>query len=372
MKKLVCILAILAATPLAFASKARLEALGQGSNGSYFIKDSRNVFLNPATITSLSNQVNLEVGSNTTSPKAEGGLTHKADFGSLGLHLGRLGMGAQNILDAEGSITGLSLFNPQNSLEFLYGREMGNFNMGAALHYSNSESDVGETANLPDSSASITTLRVGAETDMFGAYLTYGLTEESKTEDVGNTVVEYDGSNSMKLGGVYNFSDTTKVSAEIMQVDYKWNTGTATGERGQQEMSANFYNQLAGDDNFFVFYTIGLTQAEYTIDYDAVGVDDIEDKRMYMPVVIGGEAKVKEWLTLRASVKQNTILDERDYKDNANNLKTSNLDDTVVAAGLGLNFGRVTIDSVFEGARTGSGRIDGNEFLAKAALKYTY
>ncbi|MCB0390821.1 MAG: hypothetical protein KDD58_06015 [Bdellovibrionales bacterium] len=373
MKFIICFIGILTASSVSMASKARLEALGQDTNGSYFIMDNRNIFLNPASISGFENQINLEVG-NSVSPKAEGGLINKSSFGTLGLHLGRYGMGAQNIMSAELTPTSLTLFKPQNSVELLYGKELSNINIGFALLYANSSSDTGETVNLPDSTSTVTTFRAGVEANKFGALLVYGLTEESKTENTATTNIEYDGKNSIKLGGYYNFTDNTKLSAEIKQVDFNFDdgTGTVTGERGSQEIGINFYNKLTGDEDYFVFYTIGLTQAEYTVDYDQVAADDIEDKRMYLPIVIGGEAKVKEWLTLRASVKQNTMIDDVDYKDNVNNKKTSNIDDTVVAAGLGLNFGRVTIDSVFAGVSSGSGKIDGNEFLAKTAFKYTY
>ncbi|MCB0356921.1 MAG: hypothetical protein KDD40_07935 [Bdellovibrionales bacterium] len=371
-KLLMCALVTFAVAPLAFASKARLEALGQSANGSYFIDDSRNIFLNPATLAGMSNQLNIEVGNNTTTPKAEGGLIHNSDFGSLGLQLGRIGMGAQNISDAEGTIP-ISLFNPQNSVEFLYARDIGSMNVGGALLYANSDSDTGATANLPDHDASVMTLRGGVANDQFSAYLNYGLTEESNTENVGNVKIKYDGSTSAQLGGVYNLSKTTKVAGEIVMLDYKFDDGAGlTGDYSKQNLAVNFYNQLAGDDTYFIFYSVGLAKGEQTIDYDPAAANDVEDSQMYLPIVIGGEAKVKEWLTLRASVKQNTIIDSDETKNGATDLKTNNLDDTVIAAGLGLEFGRVTIDSVLEGARSGSGKIDGNELLAKVAFKYTY
>ena len=78
----------------AFATKARLEALGEDQYGSQFISDNRNVFLNAATVNFHKDLVYMEFGSSdstgshafegvtlgtetdqdlSASPKAEGG-----------------------------------------------------------------------------------------------------------------------------------------------------------------------------------------------------------------------------------------------------------------------------------------------------------
>lgn len=358
---------------VAEASKARLEALGQGADGSYFINDNRNIFLNPATIIGMNNQLNIEVGNNGgVNPKAEGGLIHSNEVGTFGLHLGRLGMGAQNISRAETDLTYV-LFNPQNSVELFFGRDLGGFNVGASLLYSNSKSDTGETVNLPDDKASVMTMKVGTHNDSFGAFFAYSINEESKTEDLASVIREYEATSSMKLGGVYNLNDNLKLSAQVTQLDFKFNNGAGlTGTSGQQDLVLNMYNHLVGDKEFFVFYTVGITQAKQTKDYDTVSANDVEESQMYLPLAIGAEAQVKDWLTLRASVKQNTLIDNTELKNAATDLKTSNLDDTVISAGLGLHFGKVTIDGLLEGARSGTGNISGNSFLANASLNYSY
>src|SRR6476659_1261938 len=70
-------LAVLA-TP-AFATKARLQALGEDNYGSAYINDNRNVWLNAAQINNHKDLVTYEFGSNQTAdnaatPRGEGGI----------------------------------------------------------------------------------------------------------------------------------------------------------------------------------------------------------------------------------------------------------------------------------------------------------
>lgn len=90
----------------AHASKARLLALGQSSQGSLFISDERNIFLNPAQMTQFFNHVNFEMGqtqvrtaNQVSSPKAEGGLVADG-WGDLklGLQLGRISQATESMI----------------------------------------------------------------------------------------------------------------------------------------------------------------------------------------------------------------------------------------------------------------------------------
>ena len=59
---LTLVLALSVVSSPAFASRARLESLGEGKNGSYYIDDSRNMFLNPASIVRYKKKMMLELG----------------------------------------------------------------------------------------------------------------------------------------------------------------------------------------------------------------------------------------------------------------------------------------------------------------------
>ena len=129
MRNSIILLAVtmLASAP-AFASRARLEALGEGKNGSYYIKDNRNVFLNPASIADQKKQLNLELGTDSdvadssTTPRAQanyigtfGDFTYNLSFGNESDTTKGLLTSVNGLLSAT-SVTGF--VTPDNYTEF--------------------------------------------------------------------------------------------------------------------------------------------------------------------------------------------------------------------------------------------------------------
>ena len=81
-RQLTVALGLLVVAAPAFATKARLEALGEDNFGSYYINDNRNIFLNPARINENKDLVTYEFGANSSNlagpdtantPRAGGG-----------------------------------------------------------------------------------------------------------------------------------------------------------------------------------------------------------------------------------------------------------------------------------------------------------
>ena len=91
----------------ALASKARLQALGEDTFGSFFIDDTRNVLLNPAHLNSHKDFVTMEFGNNTDNtstdqdsasrPKSEGGVFKSAGNLVYGLYFGDESNTANNL-----------------------------------------------------------------------------------------------------------------------------------------------------------------------------------------------------------------------------------------------------------------------------------
>ena len=78
----------------AHATRARLNSLGQNTNGSLYIEDQRSMFQNPAYLASASSSANFELGSATVgaTPQAEGGVTSSRGDMKFGLQLGAAGL----------------------------------------------------------------------------------------------------------------------------------------------------------------------------------------------------------------------------------------------------------------------------------------
>ena len=137
-------LAVLA-TP-AFASKARLLALGEDANGSFFINDNRNIFLNSAEANNHADMVTFEWGENNsndtdTNPNAEGGMLYSHKNLVYGIHLGR----TTNFQSATNEF-----YAPSNTIDLFVAGDAG-FKWGANLSYAKSNNDTNAWNNGEES-----------------------------------------------------------------------------------------------------------------------------------------------------------------------------------------------------------------------------
>ncbi|NDG85636.1 MAG: hypothetical protein EBX52_11465, partial [Proteobacteria bacterium] len=163
---LTLILALAIVSSPAYASRARLEALGEGKNGSYYIDDSRNMFLNPASIVKYKKKMMLELGSpdstnavvlagppattttysaadNAGNSRAQGGFTNTFGDFTYALYLNNTSDTALNLMASEGYglVTTLNSSGavvadggvlPSNAIEFQLAGE-GSVNWGLAV-----------------------------------------------------------------------------------------------------------------------------------------------------------------------------------------------------------------------------------------------
>ncbi len=140
MKKIILIFVTIMLSNQAFASKARLSALGQDDDGSYLVKDNRNIFLNPAQVATLNNSFNFEMGTTGAgTPNAEGGMIYDMGGGRLGMQLGRRSYVVDQLADADAGM-GSSLLDPNNTVDVVYGRGQ-NTPWGVGVHYGSAVSD---------------------------------------------------------------------------------------------------------------------------------------------------------------------------------------------------------------------------------------
>lgn len=132
---LTLILALAIVSSPAYASRARLEALGEGKNGSYYIDDSRNMFLNPASIVKYKKKMMLELGNQNTvttadtgasaaTSRPQGGFTNTFGDFTYALYLNNTSDRAINTLG--------SVFAPADALEFALAGE-GSVNWGISV-----------------------------------------------------------------------------------------------------------------------------------------------------------------------------------------------------------------------------------------------
>ena len=261
----------------AYATQARLIALGLNElddEGSYYIKDSRNIFLNPAWINDFSDRVIIEWGSTGYAPvtaatgttveqdnaqKAQGGFLKKGGNFVYGLYYGNES-NTSSFLRIASSGTAAAIASAalsqnkmvptaDNQLELFFGGENG-VQWGVNVVYLNNKDD--QSGNVKDQGSAI---RIGVKDgDKWDAHVNMSTSNKGeRTSDINLTGTGADTSNQLgvknefkgkfgiQVGGSYNLGDWGRPYASIKhfsweQVDnYNYssfsavNLGTALG-----------------------------------------------------------------------------------------------------------------------------------------------
>ena len=162
----------------AHASKARLESLNQDPSGSYFISDTRNIFLNPAQLTVMKPQLNFEWGKKGRPgvaddiPENEGGFIISLGAGKLAAQLGQVSRFDKlvrevnsNVTDVSTNVAGGNFGEGQNNINVMYALNS-QWGFGVTL----TRSKTALTTPGQQSSVQAVDLRAGMLNDGFEAF----------------------------------------------------------------------------------------------------------------------------------------------------------------------------------------------------------
>ena len=355
-------LAVLAAP--AFASKARLQALGEDVNGSFYVNDLRNVFLNAANVNNYKNTATFEWGDtaeatdSTSAPRAEGGAFFGAGNLNYGIYLGSES-NTSNGFRALSSVT----LEEENNIDLFVGGDAG-VKWGANLTYSKSAKD--ELNNDQEQSALRSRLGVIA-----GDIQGWANINISNKAEQGND--EFEGKLGYKVGGVYNLNDYN-LFADYQSFEGEAD-GTAEGDlkSSQLQVGAGRVTKLNDKANLF-------TRVQYTsVKVDTADVAGGEDtKTNSIPVVMGLEYDATSFLVLRTSVSQNIWSSKDTDGDKAPVPET-----TVVNAGASLKFGEFSVDGVIgngvdgdnasgNNTSTGKGNLRTDNLMSRVSMTYNW
>lgn len=352
-------LGLLVLSSSAFASKARLEALGEDAGGSQFISDFRNVFLNPAHANTHKDFVTVEWGNTenredkASSPRAEGGVFKSAGSMVTGLYFGNESTTSNNLRSTLLGSVDVDI-HERNNVDVLVAGDSG-LQWGAKLTHSSSQADDGDTKQ------SATRLAGGVVLGDLDIFAHVG---------VGNTVktaaAKVKGKSSLDTGVTYNMNDMAlmarmqTISAENTTTDVKYdatNTWVGVGKSYKLNEKANLW-----------------TQAWYKMDKSKN--DSAKTESTYLPISIGFEVNAKEWLAFRASVVNNTLIAQQSKptKDTVGN--------TTVAAGASLLFGELQFDGMIGnsdetdtyGTSTagGNGGLRSDTLMSRVSMTYKF
>ena len=414
---------------------ARLKALGMtetDNEGSYYIQDDRNIFLNVANINNYADSVILEWGSNgenfgssvlTTDPddntKAKGGFLKKSGDFVYGVYLGNESNTSSLLrglaTGAYAAVQGSPLYGADNQLDVFFGGKASSFKWAVNAVYSSDN-----TQGVSRDSASA--IRGGLIGDKWDAFINLSTNSKSTRRTVltggtataggvnGQTQVHtFDGKMGLQLGGGYQLTDTGRLYAFVKTFTWEQfdsigaiNTGGAVPSqdgRGQQGLTdGSFMTWALGYGNVYemgkgtLFTNFEVRSKEVELKYNTKA----EAENFIMPLTVGYEYQTTSWLTLRGSVIQNvygyrennnynvlSALGENaakaEFGNTTNGGKATLTNSTDVRAGATLHFGKLKIDGLIGLGGTDdvidqdeNGVLDMDRLLARVGMVYSF
>ncbi len=344
-KQLVVALGLTVLATPAFASKARLQALGEDTYGSFYVNDNRNVFLNAANVNNQKDLATFEFGNTTnsqdgtTSPRAEGGVFKSMGNLVYGVYLGSQSNTSNGYRSAAGLNGGAGTFE-SNNLDLFVGGDAG-MKWGANVTYSNTAKD--ETANGAKQEAIRT--RLGVIAGDIEGFANINLVNNAKD----STGQKFEGKLGYQLGAIYNLNDYRIFAeyrdfsgkakgandADISSNQLQIGAGRSTklNDKATLFTRAQFQHNKASNDSGSATFAATCSSAF------SVGCKSYTSSQV--PLVAGLEYDAASWLTLRGSVSQ-VLWGTQEDKSNKKGFANS----TTVNAGASLKFGEMTVDGV--------------------------
>lgn len=378
MNKMILLAAVISmAAPSAFASKARVQALGNAAH----LVDTQTIFENPAHIGVLGDFATFEFGTytpasypnnynykaSTTMPAdtagAEGGFLRSSGDAKWGFYLGHKSDTIATLRTLAATLGATTFLPEQNPLELFYGMK-GDLNWGASLFYSSSDK---KTTSQKQNSAGV---RFGVYTTQWEAFANVGIGASAKNDGTTPTGGEAKNDLGAKIGGGMYF-DTLYVYGDYgMQNGSASNATTEVAKLEGSELNVGVLDTKKQDGADF-FY--GISYGMYTLKNKTSGSTFGKVENSYLPVIVGIEADAASWLTMRASVQQNILLGTHKFDNNTTADADTWSNSTVVAAGLGAKWNKFIIDGSLKAASNG-GNIDlgANNFLGQGSITYMF
>ena len=392
MKKLMLFAAVTIASVSAHASKARLNAL---QNAKHLSDIQDTVQTKPDQAVNYE-AATVEFGGAAAAQEAEGGFIRKMGDSAWGLYLGRssttyatASSAAATALSAGGGATASdeaaalnSAFSQDNSLQLTYATKMGSMSVGAGLFYvSNDFKNDGDFASNAETLTAtkkqdVMGFLLSASNGTWDAQLRQGLTGKTEIKNVsGSTIagvangsnLKLESTNSTKLSGGYLMDTMYFYGSYEMTAGTLKNNGTKLADAEGSVITAGVINSHKKDgvDFFYGASAVVSNSKEKTTSPDT-NVDST-----VIPLIVGVEADVASWVTLRGALTQNLGLLSTTKTTGAKS--SSVADSTVSTLGAGFKWGKATVDTVIGTGSTGTfGFDDDGDNFAQASITYNF
>jgi hypothetical protein len=370
MKKLMLIAAVMIASVSAHASKARLEAL----QGAAHISDFQQTVQSKPEEAVNYEAATVEFGSATGTPNAEGGFIRKMGDAAWGLYLGRnsttyaagaaavaTGIGA----NADETAALNSAFAQDNSLQLTYAAKAGALTWGAGLFYigndfKNSTAYASNAENVTGvKTQNIMGVLLGVNGGAWDAQLRQGLVGTTAIKDMtantiaaiaGATKLELNSTNATKISGGYHM-DTMYVYGSVDMTAGEVKADGVKGVDSESSVTTVGVVNSHKKDGMDFFYG-----ASAVITTSKEKVSGSKTDSTIVPLLVGVEAEVNSWLTLRGALSQNLGLLSTTKSSGGKAGSTTN--STTSTFGAGFKWGKADIDAILGVGGTGSFGLD--------------
>ena len=353
----------------AFATKSRMEALGQDTGrGSHYIKDTRSIFRNAAQVNNFKNYIVTEWGTEATgADTAEGGFFREMGSFTYGLYLGsELGEAQQTAKNTAGYLS------QTNRTQLFIGGDMG-VQWGANLYYATNKDEQATTFEKKNNAFG---LGLGAIFGDIEGYANLDISDKSEGRTGGVAGDKWEGDLGLDLGLSYSWNAWTFFAEYDMSGAEDQRTGSKTEYSDDMlTVGAGYIHEVSSTARLVSDFSFVMHNQEIKT------TTKVEQKETYLPLTLGFEADATSWLTLRGSVSQNIFLANQkgDLTTVANNSKTKTRTNTTdVAAGATLTFGKLMVDGMIGttsnagAASTEDGTLSLDRLLTKVAVHYWF
>lgn len=405
MKKHLLVAAVVFAAVSAQASKARLNALGNSEH----IVDIQEVFIQEPDQALNYEAATVEFGGNSgTAVEAEGGFIRKMGDSAWSLYLGKSSTTFKELTDGVSALataggiattaderTALQTgFNQANPLQLTYAGKASDIAYGVSLfHVSNTLEGFTATSGAAtigtaggEFKQDVMGLLIGANNGVWDVQLRQGLTGKAEitgTAGLGNitnlagaTSFKTESTGSTKLSGGY-IMDTMYFYGgyEMSSAEVKANSTTAINrDVSSNVLTVGVVNSHKNDGVDF-FYGASAIISNREIDNKTSSTKTKIDSTT-VPLIVGVEADVTSWMTLRGSLTQPlSLLSSSKTKVGTGSATGKSVNDgTVTALGAGFKWGKATVDAVVTTGTTGNFGFDGGSgnILGQASVTYNF
>lgn len=375
MKKTLLIAALsMAATP-AFASKARLSALGNAEH----VSDIQRTFDRPYEATMHGEYATLEFGGVGT---AEAGFNRQVSEGNyLGFYVNRKPAAMVTAISADADLEAAVTPLLDNSLNVFYGSRAGEIAWGVNFYYLSSNKKGGyeaadtATTAMNSGKADVMGLSVGAAAGNWEADAVIGLAGKATFEPgallgglPANTEAEFKSTSNMAFRGAYKM-DNMYYFAKYATSGAKLEVGgNEAAKADSNTIEVGLINSMKSEGAEF-FYGVS-----YLMNTTKETVADDKTETTALPLVVGVEAEANSWMVLRGSVRHNLPILSKTKSTVAGVAGEENTlaSGTTIAVGAGFKMNKFTLDAIAAAGTTGQIGFDGPNFLTNAALTYNF